>query len=168
MLIVVNCLLPYRDGVVMLQKPARGWWALPGGKVEPDERWPDAVRREVLEETGLNVSDMRLCGVHLIRIAAGEDTAEKRLTLAQFAARRVSGDLLPASREGMLQVVSPEAVMHLPMDEGDRQMIRYTLWASTQADAEVAFGKFEYTADRTLIHWEMTPALPAESVSVQA
>ena len=35
------------------------WWTLPGGRIEPDESPEQAVRREVLEETGLIVLDAR-------------------------------------------------------------------------------------------------------------
>jgi 8-oxo-dGTP pyrophosphatase MutT (NUDIX family) len=42
---------------------AAGLWNLPGGGVEADEQPPDAVRREVLEETGQVVDDVRLLTV---------------------------------------------------------------------------------------------------------
>lgn len=41
--------------------PAAGTWSIPGGRVEPGESDPVAVRRELLEETGLDVS----CGAYL-------------------------------------------------------------------------------------------------------
>lgn len=36
--------------------PAAGAWSIPGGRVEPDETLPDAVRREILEECGVEVA----------------------------------------------------------------------------------------------------------------
>ena len=37
-------------------EPGAGRWSVPGGRVEPGETDADAVRREVLEETGLHVT----------------------------------------------------------------------------------------------------------------
>ncbi len=40
-----------------------GTWAPPGGKLEFNEKFEDAVMREVLEETGLKVKVIRFAGV---------------------------------------------------------------------------------------------------------
>lgn len=44
------------------QEPAKGTWSVPGGRVEPGETDPEALAREVLEETGLRVRVGRLVG----------------------------------------------------------------------------------------------------------
>jgi 8-oxo-dGTP diphosphatase len=44
------------------RNPSAGRWSLPGGRVEAGESDGEAVRREVLEETGLDVVVGRLVG----------------------------------------------------------------------------------------------------------
>jgi NAD+ diphosphatase len=53
----VGIILADRDGNILFEKrakaPRRGYLALPGGFVNPDESLEDAVRRECFEETGI-------------------------------------------------------------------------------------------------------------------
>ena len=52
-----------RGGRILLVKrvrpPEAGAWSLPGGKVDFLERVEDAIRREILEETGLSIRLVR-------------------------------------------------------------------------------------------------------------
>lgn len=56
------------DGSMLMVKrgraPARGLWSVPGGRVEAGEYLNEALRREVREETGLEVQVGPLAGIH--------------------------------------------------------------------------------------------------------
>jgi 8-oxo-dGTP diphosphatase len=55
----VAAIIKFSPNKILLIKrdtiPFRGYWALPGGRVEPGEAIEKAVEREVKEETGLDV-----------------------------------------------------------------------------------------------------------------
>ena len=59
------------------REPLRGEWSIPGGKVEPGESLEECVRRELREETGLDVRVGELIEVveSVFRDAAGRVTA---------------------------------------------------------------------------------------------
>lgn len=72
------------------REPDKGAWATPGGYVDWDETIEDAVRREVLEETGLVSEELELLAVrsdparhpkqvinfvYLVRAGSGEAVA---------------------------------------------------------------------------------------------
>lgn len=50
--------------VLVIQRRDNGHWEPPGGVLELGEQFEDGVRREVLEETGLDVHVDRLTGVY--------------------------------------------------------------------------------------------------------
>ena len=57
----VGALLFNARGEVLMIKTHK-WshkWGIPGGKIKPNEKSEDALRREVLEETGLELKDIR-------------------------------------------------------------------------------------------------------------
>jgi 8-oxo-dGTP diphosphatase len=60
------CFIAQGDTLLLAQRavePCRGQWTLPGGFIELGETSEEAARREILEETGLIVHDLRLIGV---------------------------------------------------------------------------------------------------------
>ncbi len=57
--VAVGAVIVQDDTLLLVQRahdPAAGRWAVPGGRVEPGETLAGAARREVLEETGLEVA----------------------------------------------------------------------------------------------------------------
>ncbi|WP_412539994.1 NUDIX domain-containing protein [Longispora sp. K20-0274] len=50
--------------VLVIKRRDNGSWEIPGGILELDESIHDGVRREVLEETGVEIAPERLTGVY--------------------------------------------------------------------------------------------------------
>jgi ADP-ribose pyrophosphatase YjhB (NUDIX family) len=86
------------EGRVLLGRravePFLGAWDLPGGFVEEGEHPRDALRRELREETGLEVEPLDFFGVWLDWYG-GESTAQSTLNLV-WTARPVGGRPVPA------------------------------------------------------------------------
>jgi len=53
-----------RQKVLLTQRTDNGLWCLPGGKMESGETLEECCRREVFEETGLEVRKKRLIGIY--------------------------------------------------------------------------------------------------------
>ena len=60
----VSALIHTAEGVLLQRRSDNQLWGLPGGGVEPGESVSQAVVREVREETGLEVTPVRLIGVY--------------------------------------------------------------------------------------------------------
>lgn len=65
-ILTVDAIIKDQRGILLTKRavpPCKGRWCLPGGKVECGERVGDAVKREVLEETGLKVKIKKFVGI---------------------------------------------------------------------------------------------------------
>jgi 8-oxo-dGTP diphosphatase len=73
--------------------PFEGLWALPGGHVDENEETHDAARRELAEETGVEVDSMDLVGVYA---SPGRDPRGRYVTFVYFSEL----DEMPVARAG--------------------------------------------------------------------
>ncbi|ARA98516.1 MULTISPECIES: NUDIX hydrolase [Geobacillus] len=149
---VTNCVL-YKDGrVLLLQKPKRGWWVAPGGKMEPGETVREACIREYREETGIYLKNPRLKGVFTVMIKDGEQTVSEWMMFTFFAEDFV-GENVASSEEGTLAWHDVETLSELPMAPGDYHILDYALKGEG-----VMYGAFVYTEEFELLSYRLDPS----------
>lgn len=116
-----------RRGPILLVEragePLKGYWSLPGGLVETGERLEDAVRREVLEETGLRIEPVRRFDIfeRIMRDAQGR--AEYHYILVDYVCRMVGGALRAGDDVSRVEWVRRGDLGEYVMTEGTREVI---------------------------------------------
>lgn len=101
----------YHEGRFLLVRrgraPARGLYAFPGGRIEAGETLAEAVRREVIEETGALLSDIE----HLVdlELASEQDGGRIEFILSVHAAGFAGGEVVAGD--------DAEAALWLTLDE---------------------------------------------------
>ncbi len=64
-----TAIIPFPDDKILLVKrdtvPFKGYWALPGGRMDPGEKVEQTIVRECKEETGLDVEVVRVIGEYV-------------------------------------------------------------------------------------------------------
>ena len=123
------------EGRVLLARraaePDRGRWDIPGGFLEEGEHPLDGLKRELREETGLEVEPVDFLGAWMDRYG-GDSTAEATLNL-YWTARAVSGEPKAADDVDDLGWFAADELP--PPDELAFENVRLVLaeWRSRQA-----------------------------------
>lgn len=109
MRIGVVALIEHGHQLLMELRSDSDYWALIGGSIEPDESAANAVIREVREETGLEVQDVKLFGIFSdpSRIASYPDGNVFRIVTIAFHVRVMTTEGMRASHESRLVRFQP-------------------------------------------------------------
>ncbi|PEE38678.1 NUDIX hydrolase [Bacillus pseudomycoides] len=94
------------QGQILLQKRRNGIWGVPGGCIELGESTEDAGRREVLEETGIEIGKLNLVGVFsgkefFVKLPNGDEFYP--ITIA-YMCKEIKGGTLQADGTESLEV----------------------------------------------------------------
>jgi mutator protein MutT len=113
------------------KEPLKGYWSIPGGIVEAGEKLEDAVRREVREETGLEIEPLAMFEIFERIMPDSEMRPEYHYVLIDYMCRVVGGQLAAASDVSQAAWVS------------EQNLREYRLTEGTLAVVERAFAKLQ-------------------------
>jgi len=113
------------------KEPLKGYWSLPGGILETGEKLEAAVRREVLEETGLEVEPLSIFEIFERIMPDAGGRPEYHYVLIDYLCRPTGGRLQAASDVSRAEWVA------------EQNLGQYRLTEGTLAVIERAFAKLQ-------------------------
>ena len=138
MVTLTNMCMIYDDnGNVLVQDKVDDNWGgltFPGGHIEKGESFVDSVIREVYEETGLTVSNLRICGTK-----DWEREDGSRYLVVLYKTNQFNG-ILKSSEEGKVKWMSLEDMKNGNLAEGMLDVLKVFL--------EDDVNEFHYTKEK--------------------
>ncbi|WP_010233586.1 8-oxo-dGTP diphosphatase [Clostridium arbusti] len=101
---------------VLVQDRIKSWKGIsfPGGHIEAGESIVESTIREIKEETGLTISDLKPCGI----IHWYNDETGDRYFVFNYKTEVFSGELLERTHEGNVFWVNKDDLLKLNLSEG--------------------------------------------------
>ena len=113
----------FRDGRVLLvrraRSPGKGFYSLPGGRVEFGESLHTALHREVDEETGLRIEILGLAGWREVLPANGGG----HYVIMSFAARWTAGEPVLNDEHDDFKWIDPDRLGDLSVTGGLSEVV---------------------------------------------
>lgn len=105
-------------------QPSAGKWSIPGGVVELGEEVEDAARREVLEEVGLEITDLELLGVYDSIIRDNNNNIKYHYVIIEYLAKPKSTVVTPSIEVVEYKWVTLEDIDKLDVTPSLRELVR--------------------------------------------
>lgn len=123
-----TAIIPFPSDRILLVKrntvPFKGYWALPGGRMDPGETVEQTIVREVKEETGLDVAVVRKIGEYIEK--GVKDGVDYEYYPTCFLVKTVGGEIKRQESEIQeIQLFSLKELLYPLAFEHDRMIKDY-------------------------------------------
>jgi ADP-ribose pyrophosphatase YjhB (NUDIX family) len=115
------------DSILLAERghePLKGWWSLPGGILETGETLIDGIRREVREETGLDVEPEAIFEIFERIMPDAEGRTEYHYVLIDYTCRVIGGALAAGSDVSHAVWVREEDLVAYQITEGTLAVVQ--------------------------------------------
>ena len=131
----VGAVILREDSVLLVergQEPLKGYWSLPGGVVEVGETLEEALRREIREETNLEVDIVQVIEVFERIMRDADGRPEYHYVLIDYLCRARPGTASPASDAAKVAWIQRASVSALKITEGSPPVIEKAFLAAAK------------------------------------
>lgn len=112
------CIINKKNEILLQRRSEENAWGLPGGALELGESAEEALRREIKEETGLEIKIEKLLGVYTKYFHTYSNGDKTQTIVMTFICRPVEGELQPDNAETLeLTYFAPEKMPPLLFDD---------------------------------------------------
>ena len=104
------------------EEPYKGFWSIPGGKVKFGERIKDALKREVKEETGLDIEIEKL--IYILKMMVKNKKGEVLFDylILDFLTRAIGGEIKASSDAAEIRWISLKKIDSYNLVPTERRM----------------------------------------------
>lgn len=113
-------------------EPLKGEWSVPGGMLELGEKLRDGVRREVLEETGLEAEPREVLDVFDSIFPDPQGRTQYHYVLIDYLCRLVSGEAKAGSDVSEVRWVNEQDLASMNLRASIEQVVRKGLERTAQ------------------------------------